>query len=188
MTALIDTVHIYTRLDGAEQTNSRCLRRHHLVEADKVNISHLVRERQSVIASSPLPRISVYREQAIQVFQSLLSYAIQNCSTTPRVDISADEASDHWLFRVSDNVPGIGQEDIEKLFQAVQATIHHDMQARDLPWPSAKKFWSCMAERFGETKLGKGAILFSAYPKVESPGAIPTSATSPHHGETSPIL
>jgi light-regulated signal transduction histidine kinase (bacteriophytochrome) len=137
MTSLIDTVYIYTRLDGAEQTKLDLCEANHLVEAAKQNISHLIRERQAVISCPPLPQISMNREQAIQVFQNLLCNAIQNCTTAPHVHIAADETPDLWLFRVSDNGPGIGKEDVEKLFQPFKRLSRHDMQG---PGRAAENF------------------------------------------------
>jgi signal transduction histidine kinase len=178
MTSLIDTVYIYTRLDGAEQTKRDDCDANHLVEAAKENISHLVHERQAVISSSPLPRISVNREQAIQLFQSLLSNAIQNCATTPRVDIGVDEAFDHWLFRVRDNGPGIGQEDIEKLFKPFKRLSHHDMQGPGLGLATCKKILELHGGKIWcETKLGEGASFVFSIPKAEGAGIIETSET-----------
>jgi histidine kinase/DNA gyrase B/HSP90-like ATPase len=60
-----ENVAIAAMQEGAQNGNQ-------FVEAAKEKISLLLRERKAVISASPLPRISVNREQVIQVFQSLL--------------------------------------------------------------------------------------------------------------------
>jgi CheY-like chemotaxis protein len=179
MTALIDTVYIYTRLDGAEQTKLDVCNANHLVEVAKENISRLVRERQAVITCPPLPQISMNREQAVQVFQSLLCNAIQNCATTPRVDISADEAADHWRFQVTDNGPGISDEDIEKLFQPFKRLSHHDMQGPGLGLATCRKILELHGGKIWyESRPGNGANFIFSVPKVETPHAIQSSGIS----------
>jgi signal transduction histidine kinase len=178
MTALIDTVYIYTRLDGAEQTKLEVCEANQLVEAAKENIRHLIRERQAVITCPPLPAISANREQAIQVFQNLLCNAIQNCATTPHVDITANEAPDHWLFRVSDNGPGIGKEDAEKLFMPFKRLSRHDMQGPGLGLATSKKILELHGGRIWfEPKPGNGTSFIFSVPKIEPPAAIRTSET-----------
>jgi signal transduction histidine kinase len=179
MTGLIDTVYIYTRLDGAEQTRLEVCDANDLVETAKENIRYLIHERQAVITCLPLPQISMNREQAIQVFQNLLSNAIQNCATTPYIVISADEASDHWQFRISDNGPGIGKEDAEKLFQPFKRLSRHDRQGPGLGLATCKKIldlhggkiWYEMAPR-------PGADFIFSVPKVEPQAAIRASEAS----------
>lgn len=173
MTSLIDTVYIYTRLDGAEQTKLDLCEANHLVEAAKQNISHLIRERQAVISCPPLPQISMNREQAIQVFQNLLCNAIQNCTTAPHVHIAADETPDLWLFRVSDNGPGIGKEDVEKLFQPFKRLSRHDMQGPGLGLASCRKILELHGGKIWcESKPGGGATFSFSVPKIA-----PVSAT-----------
>jgi signal transduction histidine kinase len=181
MTGLIDTVYIYTRLDGAEQTKIEACDANHLVETAKENISHLIRERQAVITCAPLPQISMNREQAIQVFQNLLSNAIQNCTTTPYIVISANEALHHWLFRVSDNGPGIDKEDAEKLFQPFKRLSRHDRQGPGLGLATCKKILELHGGKIWyETAPRHGAEFIFSVPKVEPPDAIRTSlALSP---------
>jgi signal transduction histidine kinase len=139
MNSLIDTVYFYTRLDAAEPAKHDVCSANALVEAAGANISHLVSERQAVITCSALPRILANREQLIQVFQNLLSNAIQNCTTTPRVDITSREAPDHWLFRVSDNGTGISKQDAEKLFMPFKRMSHHKMQGPGLGLATCRK-------------------------------------------------
>jgi len=179
MTGLIDTVYIYTRLDGAEQTKIEVCNANDLVKTAMENISQLIRERQAVIACASLPQISVNCEQAVQVFQSLLCNAIQNCTTTPRVDIAAEEGADNWLFRVSDNGPGIGKEDAEKLFMPFKRLSHHDKQGPGLGLATCKKILELHGGRIWcETKPGNGASFVFSVPKGELPSAVRDSAAS----------
>jgi CheY-like chemotaxis protein len=179
MNALIDTVYIYTRLDGAEKTTLDVCDANHLVEAAKENISHLIRERQAVITCPPLPQISVNREQAIQVIQNLLCNAIQNCATTPHVDITADEAADYWLFRVSDNGPGIGKENAEKLFMPFRRLSRHDMQGPGLGLATCKKILELHGGKIWyDATPGNGASFIFSVPKVGAAGTIRVSGTS----------
>ena len=172
MNMLIDTVYIYTRLDGAEQTSLEICNANHLVEAAKENISHLIRERQAFITCPPLPQISVNRELTVQVFQNLLCNAIQNCTTTPHIDISAEEAPDHWLFRVNDNGTGIGKEDSEKLFQPFKRLSHHDMQGPGLGLSICRKILELHGGKIWfESKHDCGATFNFSIPKIVPVGA-----------------
>jgi signal transduction histidine kinase len=139
MNSLIDTVYFYTRLDAAEPVKRDACTANALVEAALENISHLVSERRAVITCSALPRILANREQLIQVFRNLLSNAIQNCTTMPRVDITFKEAPDHWLFKVSDNGTGISRQDAEKLFMPFKRMSHHKMQGPGLGLATCRK-------------------------------------------------
>jgi CheY-like chemotaxis protein len=179
MTGLIDAVYIYTRLDGAEQAKLDVCNANDLVETATANISNLVRERQAVISCPTLPRISMNREQGVRVFQNLLGNAIENCKTVPQVKITAEEASDHWLFRVSDNGPGISEEDTEQLFMPFRRLSHHAMQGPGLGLATCRKILELHGGKIWcETKIGSGSHFIFSVPKRESPGAIPASAAS----------
>jgi signal transduction histidine kinase len=179
MTGLIDMVYIYTKLDGAEQTKLEVCNANHLVEAARENIGHLVRERQALITCTQLPKISVNREQTIQVFQNLLCNAIQNCTTTPHVDIAAEEVSNYWQFRVSDNGPGISKEDAEKLFMPFKRLSRHDMQGPGLGLATCKKILELHGGKIWfEARAGNGTSFVFSIPKVELPGTLEASGTS----------
>jgi signal transduction histidine kinase len=191
MNSLIDTVYFYTQLDSAEQTRRDVCSARTLVDVATKNIGQIVHERQAVITCPTLPEISVNREQVIQVFQNLLYNAIQNCATKPCVEIIADEAPDCWLFRVSDNGPGIDPENVEKLFKPFQRMSRHDVQGPGLGLATCRKIIELHGGeiRF-EAKSGGGAHFLFSIPKVESAGAVGTagpSAAAPtisKHGES----
>jgi CheY-like chemotaxis protein len=178
MTGLIDTVYIYTRLDGAEQTKLEVCNANHLVEAAKENITHLVRERQAVITCPLLPEIPVNREQGIQVFQNLLCNAVQNCATTPHIEIAVDETPGHWQFRVSDNGRGISKEDAEKLFLPFKRLSRHDMQGPGIGLATCKRILELHGGKIWfEAKPDNGTSFIFSIPKLEQPGAFEASGT-----------
>jgi signal transduction histidine kinase/BarA-like signal transduction histidine kinase len=194
MTALIDTVYTYTRLDGAEPTKHEVCEANDLVEAATGRISQLIRERQAVINCSTLPQISVNREQVTQLFQNLLCNAIQNGTTTTRVDITVEEAADHWLFQVSDNGPGLAKEHIDKLFQPFKRLSHHGMLGSGLGLAAAKKILELHGGKIWcESTLGQGARFMFSVSKIDSPGtgfasvAPPTMADNPNEGHSQRI-
>jgi CheY-like chemotaxis protein len=172
LSGLMDTVHIYTRLDASEPTKVEVHDVALLVEAAMENIGHLIHGREAVITCPPLPRISINREQGVQIFQNLLGNAIQNCTATPRIVISATEAPDHWLFRVSDNGPGIGKEDAEKLFKPFNRMSRHDLQGPGLGLATCRRILELHGGKIWcETEIGKGADFIFTIPKGEKPGA-----------------
>jgi signal transduction histidine kinase len=178
MNSLIDTVYFYTRLDGAEPTKLDVCSANALVEAAGENIRRLVSERQAVITCSALPQISANREQVIQVFQNLLSNAIQNCTTTPRVDITSKEAPGHWLFMVSDNGTGIAKQDAEKLFLPFKRMSHHRMQGPGLGLATCRKIVELHGGRIWfETKPNNGTDFIFSVMKAEPAVTAQTSGT-----------
>jgi signal transduction histidine kinase len=182
MNSLIDTVYFYTRLDGAERAKFDVRCANALVEAAVQNISQLIHERQAVITCRPLPEIWANHEQIIQVFQNLVSNAIQNCLTTPCVEITVDEARDYWRFCVGDNGTGIGTEDAGRLFEPFKRLSHHEMRGPGLGLATCRKIVELHGGKiWHETKPGGGANFTFNIPKVK-----PASA-SQASGKLSPL-
>ncbi len=154
MNSLIDTFYFYSRLDDAEPIRREVCGANELVDAAAQNISQLIRDRQAVISCEPLPRVEVNREQMVQVLQNLLSNAIENCASAARIEISAAEHSDYWLFRVRDNGQGIDGSLTENLFMPLKRLSHHERQGPGLGLATCRK----IIERHG------GQIWFEANP------------------------
>jgi signal transduction histidine kinase len=188
MNSLIDTVYFYTRLDGAAPAERDVCSANALIEAAGENISHLVSERQAVITCSALPQIYANREQLVQVFQNLLSNAIQNCATTPHVDTTFEETPDHWLFRISDNGTGITKQDTEKLFMPFKRMSHHKMQGPGLGLATCRKIIELHGGKIWfETKPANGTdFIFSVAkgePVVAAQTAVVPSLLMKTHNE-----
>jgi CheY-like chemotaxis protein len=189
MNSLIDTVYFYTRLDGAEPAERDVCSANALVEAAKENISHLISERQAVITCSALPEISTSREQLVQVFQNLLSNAIQNCATIPCIEITFDKTPDHWLFRVSDNGNGISKQDAETLFMPFKRMSHHKMQGPGLGLATCRKIVELHGGKIWfETTPANGTDFIFSVAKAEpvvvtQPAAVTPSLLMKTHNE-----
>ncbi len=140
MNTLIDTVYFYTRLDGPEsQISKEICDVSTAFENAKENIGALIRERKAVITCDPLPQVEANRIQLIQVLQNLLCNAIRHCEEIPHIHVHAEEATNQWLFRISDNGPGIGGEYHEKIFQPFKRLARHKEQGLGLGLAICKK-------------------------------------------------
>jgi CheY-like chemotaxis protein len=139
MNSMIDTVYFYTRLDGTEPTKLDVCNGNVLVDVAERNIGELIRERRAIVTCPSLPHLSVNGEQITQVLQNLLSNAIQNCTTTPLVEIGLDEVGEYWRFRVRDNGSGIRPEHAERLFMPFKRLSHHKAQGPGLGLATCRK-------------------------------------------------
>jgi signal transduction histidine kinase len=167
MTGLIDTVYYYTRLDGAEKSDCDICDANQLVDEVKGNIDRLIRERQAVVDCHRMPSILVNRAQAMQVFQNLICNAIQHGGSAPRISVAAEETADNWVFCVSDNGPGIGQGDAEKLFKPFKRMSQHDAQGLGLGLAICKRIVELHGGKIWcESTSGKGAAFKFTVPKA----------------------
>jgi len=176
MTGLIDTVYYYTRLDGAEKSDSDSCDVNQLVNEVKENIDRLVQEREAIIECQRLPSIFMNRAQAMQIFQNLICNAIQHGGSTPRIKVFAEEAADNWTFCVSDNGPGISGGDLEKLFKPFKRMSQHDAQGLGLGLAICKRIIELYGGKIWcESVFGQGAAFKFTVPKA-APLAAPAVA------------
>ena len=173
MSSLIDTVHLYTRLDGSDKIDRQICDANEIIEAAMANIEQLVRGRQAVITCHRLPQVYANRTQMIQVVQNLLCNAIQHCTMAVHVEVSAEQACGHWVLRVNDNGPGVDKEDVEKLFKPFQRLSRHDTQGLGLGLAVCKRIVELHDGKICyEAKSGNGATFSFSIPKVAPvPGA-----------------
>jgi signal transduction histidine kinase len=188
MTGLIDTVYYYTRLDGVEKSDCDICDANKLVDEVKENIDRLIRERQAVVDCHQLPPIHVNRAQAIQVLQNLICNAIQHGGTAPRVSVTAEETLDNWIFCVSDNGPGISQEDTEKLFKPFKRLSRHEDSGLGLGLAICKRIVEVHGGKIWcESKPGNGAAFKFTMPKAAAPVAptvsVPSTSLTQAHGD-----
>jgi chemotaxis family two-component system sensor kinase Cph1 len=77
-----------------------------------------LRENGAIVTYDPLPRIRCDPDRIGQLFENLVHNGLVHRASTPlRVQISAEEQGDRWLFRVRDNGPGIESTYLERIFE-----------------------------------------------------------------------
>jgi len=97
-----------------------------IVEKTLANLTYEITESKTVITVDPLPTVSADGTQLIQLFQNLVGNAIEYCSNTPRIHISAERKDGEWLFRVSDNGIGIDPLQFDRICEISQPRLARD--------------------------------------------------------------
>lgn len=187
MNALIDTVHLYTRLDAAEQMPKETCDIASVLEEAQENLAQLIEGRSATIINDMLPQVSASRVQMIQLFQNLLANSIRHSESSVTIHVSAEENEDHWQLMVRDNGPGIAPEQLEKIFDPFKRLSQRkgDEQGLGLGLAINKKIIeSHGGEIWCESKLGVGTSFLFTLPKAaakteESAAAVPITSTNP---------
>ena len=93
-----------------------------VIEAVLVRLSEAIETSGAKIQCVSLPVIKANRVQLEQVFQNLLSNAIQyrKPGEAPRVSISAERIGENWGFSVQDDGQGIPPESLERIFEPLK--------------------------------------------------------------------
>jgi len=180
MRTLIDVVFLYTRLDDPRQMARELVDATAAVQEARENLEQLVRERGAVVACGPLPRVHASRPQLVQVLQNLITNAIRHGGKAVTIDVSAEEQSDAWLFRVRDDGPGIDEAKLETIFVPFKRLAHDDETGTGLGLAICRKIVESHGGRMWcESRPGAGATFLFTLPKppaaaveAEASGAI----------------
>jgi len=105
--------------------------------------------------TSTLPVLRTQRLLFDQVFTNLVSNAVKHHDRTDgRVEISAVKEGQRWIFRVSDDGPGIAPEMRERVFQIFQTLKRRDeMESSGVGLSIVKKI---IERNGGEIRVGEG--------------------------------
>ena len=167
MDRLIDGVLQYSRVGRVKEG------------ATQVDLNALVAETVDLLAPppsmsvtvEPLPTIEMERTRAQQLFQNLLSNAIQYMDK-PRGEIRVDcrPAGAGWHFRVRDNGPGIERRHWERVFQLFQSlTKRNSSESTGIGLSLVKKIVEMHGGRIWlESEPGQGCTFHFTLPRSES--------------------
>ena len=128
LSGLIDGILAYSRAGSSQ------------VEPTLVALAPLVRNTIDLLAPpphiavqllTPLPRLRLHAVQVQQVFQNLLSNAIDFMDKPHgRIELSCRREGQAWHFSVADNGPGIEERHFERIFQLFQTLNARDEMER----------------------------------------------------------
>ncbi|SFS08104.1 PAS domain S-box-containing protein [Halomicrobium zhouii] len=84
-------------------------------------------ESDAVVETTSLPRVMGDPSQLRQVFQNLLSNAIEySGDEPPRIDVSAERDGSDWIVSVRDQGVGIDPDDADRIFEVFQRLHTHE--------------------------------------------------------------
>jgi signal transduction histidine kinase len=115
-----------------------------------------------------LPTIKIDPFRIEQVFQNLISNAVQHMGKTEgNISISCKDTGENWLFKVSDDGPGIDEKYHEIVFQVFQTLkSNDDSRSTGVGLSTVKKIiQNYHGEIWIESQAGKGADFCFTIPK-----------------------
>jgi len=167
MRILIDTVFMYTQLDVSQQMPLQISETAEIMQEAVDNLAQLISERSAEITRTKLPRIYGNRMQLMQVLQNLIGNAINHSEKPVKIQISAEEKPEHWLFRVADNGPGIEEAYLDKIFEPFKRLTHREIQGAGLGLAICRRIIESHGGKIWcESAPGKGATFLFTLPKA----------------------
>lgn len=96
-------------------------------EEVRADLQVRINETDAGITTDDLPRVKGDASQLRQVFQNLLSNAIDySGDESPRIDVSKERDGDDWIISVRDEGVGIDPEDTDRIFDVFQRLHTHE--------------------------------------------------------------
>ena len=120
MQTLIQDLLTYSRVGtrGASFEPTDC---QSVLEQALMNLEVAIAESDAEVSSGPMPSLSADASQLAQLMQNLIGNAIKfRGDSPPRIQVEAEQRSDHWLFWVRDNGIGIDPQYSDRIFQVFQ--------------------------------------------------------------------
>ena len=167
LSGLIDGILAYSRAGSSQ------------VEPTLVALAPLVRNTIDLLAPpphvavqllTPLPRLKLHAVQIQQVFQNLLSNAIDFMDKPQGlIEVSCQREGEVWHFSVADNGPGIEQRHFERIFQLFQTLNARDeLERTGVGLALVKKIVELEGGRLWvESVVGSGTTFHFTLPAVE---------------------
>jgi PAS domain S-box-containing protein len=117
--AMIQDILIYSKI--AKERNFTYVNINNVLEQTYLNLRASIDENEAEITYDKLPTIVVDEKLMIQLFQNLISNAIKyHGNESPKIQISAKNEGNQWLFSVKDNGIGISKKHLKKIFTIFQ--------------------------------------------------------------------
>jgi two-component system sensor kinase FixL len=165
MSDLIDGIEQYSRLGRSDQKKQQVDL--NVVISDVISII-TPPENIEITVENELPVLMCERTHIIQIFQNLLSNAV-NYMDKPKGQIKVRCADEDcfWKFSVADNGPGIQQKHFEKIFKIFQTlSPHSGVESSGIGLSIVKKLVELNKGRvWVESEVGQGSTFFFTLPR-----------------------
>ena len=189
MAMIIDTVFLYTKLDGPRSNKSPHCNMSDVLGAVGDNLALLFREHHVTVITDTMPDVVAHPAQMIQLLQNLFVNAVRHCPSPVTIHLGVVAEGGDWLFSVADNGPGIEAEYLENIFTPFRRLNSNEDGAgmglaicRKIVELSGGRMWC-------ESQVGKGATFFFRLPARKADAAA-TASLSPNDlptpGEAAP--
>lgn len=171
LSALIDGILSYSRAGRSQ------------VDREPVALDQLVQNTIELLAPpphitvevlAPLPRLNLHAVKAQQVFQNLLSNAIDFMDKPQgRITVDCERNGTDWHFSVADNGPGIEERHFERIFQLFQTLSARDERERTgVGLALVKKIIELEGGRLWvASTIGRGTTFHFTLPAATEPSA-----------------
>lgn len=134
-----------------------------------------------VTVQAGLPTLHGERTRITQVFQNLISNAVKYMDKPAGcIEIGCEEQEERWVFRVTDNGPGIEERHFEKIFKIFQTlTCRDEIESSGIGLAVVRKVVGLYGGQvWVESQVGEGSTFFFSWPKLEA--LTPTQAETGH--------
>jgi two-component system, LuxR family, sensor kinase FixL len=128
-------------------------------------------EHVRITIEGPLPTIRCEPTRITQVLQNLLTNAVKFMDKpTGEIQVACTDWKDAWVFRISDNGPGIEEKHFDRIFKIFQTlTPRDEFESTGVGLTLVKK----IVELYGgkvwvESEVGQGATFFFTIPKQQA--------------------
>lgn len=165
---LIDGILLYSRVGRMD------------VPIEEIPVSHLIKNictmliipnHIKVYIQEDMPTIFAAKVYIEQIFQNLISNAVKFLDKeNGLIEINCKEESDHYIFSVKDNGPGIDEKYYSKIFEIFQ-TLHprDEIESTGVGLSIVKK----IVDNYGgkiwlESKISLGSCFYFTFPKSKS--------------------
>jgi len=125
-------------------------------------------EHVRITIEGSLPTIRCEPTRITQVFQNLLTNAVKFMDKpTGQIQVGCTDRKDAWVFRVSDNGPGIEAKYFDRIFKIFQTlTPRDEFESTGVGLTLVEKIVElCGGKVWVESEVGKGATFFFTLPK-----------------------
>ncbi|MCU4744527.1 sensor histidine kinase [Natronoglomus mannanivorans] len=119
MKEMIDGLLEYSRIDTQGEPFAP-VDLDEVLAAVRKDLELKIEETDAAIEADALPRVHGDERQLRQLFQNLVSNAIQYSPSAPRVEITTERDGDEWVVSVHDDGIGIDSAEQERIFEVFQ--------------------------------------------------------------------